>query len=151
MLGSFNYFREKEFWKVIAMLDWQFVGDDEKVLERAKEYLAKRSNVSIEAFRNTLNEKLISLEDTKFLEMMLSNSINGAKRNITSRHFLNTRCLVVASGQKYYKSVLANPAKMKENMEFGVLLDLPDRALQSKFGSTYQKKSKDRDLRYELR
>ncbi len=135
MLESFNYFREREFWKVIAMLDWNHVGDDGKVLERAKYYLSKRSVLSIEAFRKTLNERLKGLEDTRFLEMMLSNSINGKKKNITSRLFLNTRCLVIASGQKYYKSVLSNPAKMKENMEFGGLLELADAALQLKIGN----------------
>ncbi len=150
MLESFTYFREREFWKVIGMLDWQFVGDDIKVLERAKFYLAKKSNIAIESFRNTLNEKLINLEDTEFLNMMLSNSLNSSKQNITSRHFLNTRCLVVATGQKYYKSVLSNPAKMKENMEFGCLLDLSDMALQIKYGGNYQKINHGRNLKYEL-
>jgi hypothetical protein len=132
MLTSFSYFREREFWKIVSMFDWQFVGDDKMVLNRAKLYLSKKSESTIEAFRQELNDKLKSLEDTRFLEMMLSNTIQGDRKNITTRHFLYTRCSVIATGQKYYNSVLENPLKMAENIEFGALLNLADSALKIK-------------------
>ena len=141
MLTSFSYFREREFWKVISMFDWQFVGDDKKVLERAKLYLSKKSESTIEAFRQELNDKLKSLEDTRFLEMMLSNTMQGEKKNITTRHFLYTRCSVIASGQKYFNSVLENPVKMSENTEFGALLTLADAALRIKRGENLDRQT----------
>ncbi len=150
MFKSFTYFREKEFWRVIGLLDWQFVGDDEKVIERAVQHLSRKSNVSVEGFRNTLNEKLISLEDSQFLNMMLNNNLTGIKQNITSRHFLYTRCSVIAAGYKYYSAVLNNPSKMKENMEFGCLMELPELALKLKHGSEYQNINEGRDLKLEL-
>ncbi len=127
MIKSFgaNIFSEKEFWKIIEMLDWHFVGEDENVVKRATQHLSKKSENFIKKFHQMLLQKLRNLQVCgEYFELK--------ERSDT---FLNTRCSIVAAGKKYYNSVLSNPSKIRENTEFQELTNLCNNALAMKKGS----------------
>ncbi len=126
MIGSIrlSLFSEKEFWKIMGMLDWHFVGEDENVIKRATLCLSKKSDNFIKKFHQMLLQKLRALE--------VCNVSFGMNKSAQS--FLNTRCSVIAAGKKYYDSVLLNPSKIKENAEFKALTKLCNNAISLKQG-----------------
>ncbi len=133
MIGSLrgNVFSEKEFWKIIEMLDWDFVGDDDNVVKIATLYLSKKSEDFIRKFHQMLVQKLRSLQICEKFDTTSK----------TPESFLFTRCAAIATGKKYYNSVLSNPIKIRENAEFSALTNLCNNAMKLKSGQDFTKMS----------
>ena len=49
---------ENEFWNIISMFDWKHEGDDDKVLNKAINYLSKKTNEDICKFHEILSKLL---------------------------------------------------------------------------------------------
>ncbi len=127
-----KFFCEKEFWYIIELFDWQFVGDENKVIKKAVEYLSKKSEDSILLFEQKLRDKLQVLENCLKYEDIdhLDKDIKGLLNS--KEVYFNTRCAVLAAGQKYFDSVLSNPMKIKENTEFQSLILISSKAVKLK-------------------
>ena len=61
---------EKEFWRILDMLDWDSAGNDAAVLAPAVDYLSKQSDEVIFAFEDAMAQHLYDL-DSKRLAVQL--------------------------------------------------------------------------------
>ncbi len=127
-----KFFCEKEFWHIIELFDWRFVGNDEEVMQKAVEYLSKKPEESIELFERKLRDKLNVLENCFRYEKVgdLDTDVNALLQN--ELKYLHIRSAILATGKKYYESVLNNPLKIKENVEFKTLKVICNMALSMK-------------------
>ena len=57
---------------------------------------------------------------------------------ISADDFLYIRCVVVANGQEFYASVVEDPRRMPQGLEFEALLSIPDAAFEKKTGEPYE-------------
>lgn len=123
---------EREFWKVIELLDWHYVGEDNNVVRRATSYLSRKPEAFILDFQQMLDEKIEALSICDSVKE--SDGLDPRTRKLFESEdtYLYTRCAIIAAGKKYYQSVLNNPLKIKENTEFKPLMDLPRNALFKK-------------------
>ena len=121
-----------KFWKIINHLDWK-TRDTDTILAPAILVLSQCSVNEIKVFHDILNEKLFALDARRFAEALGSNRYteNG---NFSVDSFLYARCCVVANGEKFYQTVLANPSKMPQEFTFEALLNLPNEAFLLKTG-----------------
>lgn len=131
-----KFFCEREFWHIIELFDWDHVGNDQKVMQKAIEYLSRKSSESIELFKEKLKAKLQVIEHRYTYEK--KENLNKRIQDILQcpESFLYKRCAILAAGQKYFDSVLENPAKITENANFDALLNLADQAIEMKESST---------------
>ncbi len=112
------FLAEKEFWYIIGLLDWKFVGDDDRVIRHAIDYLSSRSILDIELFYKTLKDKLGVLDHLlKYKEVSSKDKAIMELMN-KPEAYLYTRYAVIANGKKYFEAVLENPIKIKENTTF---------------------------------
>jgi hypothetical protein len=125
---------EDEFWNVIAMLDWKYEGDDEKVAERATNYLARRSDEDIYRFYDILSKRLYDLDGVAYAKNIGEDSFQDNGTYFSPDWFLYARCAVIANGRDYYGKVLGNPEEMPKDAEFEWLLYLADEAFEKKNG-----------------
>ena len=121
-----------KFWKIINHLDWK-TRDTDTILAPAILALSQCSVNEIKVFHDILNEKLFALDGRRFAEALGSNRYteNGS---FSVDSFLYARCCVVVNGEKFYQTVLANPAKMPQEYTFEALLNLPNEAFLLKTG-----------------
>ncbi len=127
-----KFFCEKEFWYIIELFDWQFVGNDEKVMSSAVDYLSKKSEDSIELFEKKLNDKLKVLENCFRYEDVGKKDPEIKVLLQNESKYFHIRSAILAAGKKYYESVLNNPIKIKENAEFKALKIICSIALKRK-------------------
>jgi hypothetical protein len=129
---------ETTFWDIIELFDWEEAGDDDAVLEPAVQALAALDQDAIFTFDDILSEKLHSLDTRKHCRACYAGELDPDDGNdyISADDFLYSRCVVVANGRDFYASVVADPAKMPQGMEFESLLSLPSSAYERKTGST---------------
>jgi hypothetical protein len=125
---------EKEFWRVIALLDWDEAGDDDAVLKPARKALAKKSLEEIAAFENILCHKLHALDTMAHARHMGEGAYEDEDSDFSADVFLYARCCVVANGREYFEAVLADPAAFPEDLEFEALLELAASAHELKTG-----------------
>ncbi len=127
-----KFFCEKEFWYIIELFDWQFVGNDEQVMKNAIEYLSKKSEESIELFDKKLHDKLNVLSNCLKYEEVAQKDEFIQDLLHSEEKYLHVRSAILAAGKKYYESVLNNPLKIKENAEFKTLKVICTKALKQK-------------------
>jgi hypothetical protein len=127
---------ELRFWKIIAQLDWRTT-DANKILLPAIVALSHCTQNDIKIFHDLLHEKLFTLDARHFAEALSSNRYTeGGAFSVDS--FLYSRCCVVANGEQFFNSILANPSKMPKEYTFEALLSLPSQAWMLKTGkNTY--------------
>jgi hypothetical protein len=96
--------------------------------------LAKKSEPVHRCFANRLAEKLYALDGERFALAGRSGPWDGSPDE-----FLYARCAVVARGCAFYESVLADPARMPIDDEFGceALLFVADQAYERKTGDGF--------------
>jgi hypothetical protein len=130
---------EEIFWHIISLLDWDETGDDDAVLEPACAALAARSPDDICHFDDILAEKLFGLDTREHARACFAGEADPDNGNdyISADGFLYSRCVVVANGAGFYASVLADPSRMPQNMEFEALLSLASSAFERKAGKEY--------------
>lgn len=131
---------ENTFWDIIGQFDWDKTGDDDAVLEPALRALAALDQDAIFDFDNILSEKLHALDTREHCRACYAGDLDPDNGDdyISSDDFLYSRCVVVANGRDFYTSVLGDPAKMPQAMEFESLLSLPAAAYERKTGKEYE-------------
>lgn len=112
------------FWETMEKCDWQFEGNDEKVLEPVISYLSEQSDELIFQFEDVMSELLFNL-DTR-------NNFNRCKEVSgydSDDMFLYSRCVALINGKDYYRNIINNGAPDEIwNMEFEALLYVPQEA-----------------------
>src|SRR5262245_30561346 len=120
---------EREFWSIIDLLDWKHEGNDKRVLAPAVRALATKSKVGICQFEERIAYLLYQLDTRGHMDATGDGSADG---------FLYARCVVVANGRQFYKSVLKDPSQMPKDLEFESLLGLASSAYKLKTGEEFE-------------
>lgn len=130
---------EASFWSIIGLFDWKQSGDDDAVLEPAVKALSALSVEDIYRFDDLLTEKLYALDTREVARAVYRGEVDpdDGDEYISADDFLYSRCVVVANGREYYESVLADPSKAPQGMEFEALLSLANQAYEAKTGEEY--------------
>jgi len=129
---------EQDFWSIIDLLDWDEEGDDDAVLQPAIEALSKRSVAEIQAFEDILSRKLHALDTKAHARNIGADAYVSEDKFFSADAFLYARCVVVANGRELYETVLADPAKFPQDLEFEALLNLACAAYELKTGEECQ-------------
>lgn len=125
---------EREFWEVIALLDWSETGDDEAVMDAAVESLSQKNDEDIQQFFQIFARLLHAIDGLAWAEAMGDAPVVDGDPYYSPDAFLYARCCVVANGEEFYYKVKENPERMPKDMEFESLLYLADRAWARKHG-----------------
>jgi hypothetical protein len=135
---------EDQFWHIVALLDWEQVGDDDAVLRPAVTVLAAASEADIVEFEEILAEKLHALDTREHARHGYQGEADPDNGDdyISADDFLYLRCVVVANGRQLYQEVLADPGKMPTQMEFESLLYLARTAFEEKTGREFDGKTR---------
>lgn len=124
---------DRTFWSLIDRLDWRHEGDDDRVLAPVVKALASVSLAEIEAFEDSLAQKLYSL-DGRAWARQIGSGWWGGEPPVSVDDFLYSRCAVVASGKEFYEAVLVDPKQMPTDVEFEALLRIAQTAWKAKTG-----------------
>ncbi|MEM1317333.1 MAG: DUF4240 domain-containing protein [Pseudomonadota bacterium] len=123
-----------QFWDLIALLDWDKLGDDDAVVEPVVAALARGPLSEIEAFEQTLSEKLYELDTRAHAENIGEQAYRGDEEAFSVDWFLYARCVVVANGRELFESLISTPSKMVQGLEFEALLYIAANAWERKTG-----------------
>jgi hypothetical protein len=122
------------FWNLIARLDWANEGDDDAVVEPLINAIAALRDSEIAGFQDALAAALYALDGRAWARESGSDIWFGEPDSLSEDAFLYARCAVVASGEAFYRQVLADPAQMPKNREFEALLYVASTAYERKTG-----------------
>lgn len=115
-------FYNLSFWNIISMFDWKYTSDDDKVLKRNINYLAKKSNKDIYKFYDILSKRIYDLDGIEYAKNIGEDAYIDEDRPFSVDWFLYVRIVVVANGSDYYYKVLNNPEEMQKDMDFEALI-----------------------------
>lgn len=127
-----NGMDENEFWKIISMFDWEYEGDDSKVINRATNYLSEKTDEDIMKFQDILSKLLYDLDGIEYAKNIGEGSYTDEKVYFSVDDFLYSRCVVVANGKDFYNNILKDPKQMPKDMEFEALLYIACEAYENK-------------------
>jgi hypothetical protein len=136
---------EEVFWRIIGLLNWKKLGDDDGVIEPAVAALAQMGESDIERFADLLAEKLYAL-DTEAHAREIGEECYREGKHFSVDWFLYTRCVPVANGRQVFETILADPKQMPKDCEFEALLSVAPQAYERK---TSQEFEYDTPLSYE--
>jgi hypothetical protein len=125
---------DSEFWGLISKLDWDFERDDDKVVAPVVKALSVMTKAEITSFQNNLTEKLHALDGRAWARESGEHIWWGEPDSLSVDGFLYSRCAVVANGPEFCQSVLADPRRMPEDVEFEALLYVAPEAFTMKTG-----------------
>ncbi len=128
---------EGDFWKLIALLDWQEGGNDNAVIAPVVKELAKLGIQDIFKFAEILANKLYLLDGKNYATEIGSDAYDGNKGGFAKNWFLYVRCCAVANGSQFYSSVLNEPKLMPRDTEFQALLTIAPQAYKIKTGKRF--------------
>lgn len=117
------------FWETMELCDWEFEGDDDKVLASVIAYLAKQSDDVIFQFDDLMSELLYHLDTKK-----LADQCRKVSGYMSADGFLYSRCVALINGPGYYEKAKAGQRKDMWDMEFESLLYVPAYAWELKYG-----------------
>ena len=129
---SYINVEETRFWKIIRLLNWSRMGDDEAVIVPAVRALAERSDNHIYSFAEVLAKLLYDIDGVEWAKNMSAKPFITEYPYCAPIDFLYARCCVVAHGKKFYKRVKRNPADMPKDFHFEALLTIPRQAWKLK-------------------
>jgi len=117
------------FWNTMELCDWNYQGEDEKVLEPVVRYLSKQSDELIFMFEDVMAELLYNLDTRANYERC--KEVSGYE---SVDLFLYSRCVALLNGREYYNKIIENgfPDDLW-NMEFESLLYVPEDAWSMKY------------------
>jgi Protein of unknown function (DUF4240) len=125
----------KDFWAILATLDWSQESDDMAVIAPVVKLLAERPLAHIYRFADRLAEKLWQLDTKSHAQIFLEDPEEDGYLSVDD--FLYARCAVVANGKEFYKKVLQNPSTMPDDLTFESLLYIPVLAYKCKTGKEF--------------
>ena len=111
------------FWSTIRFCDWDYEGDDEKVLKPVIEYLSRQPNEIIFRFHDLMNELLYNLDTKK-----LADQCEEETGFCSGDSFLYSRCVAIINDIPFYEKVKSGKYKDIWNMEFESVLYVPSKA-----------------------
>jgi len=122
------------FWEIISLLNWDKSGNDNAVMEPAVQALAALASDEIFKFEDILAEKLHAIDTRKHCKACYAGELDPDNGDdyISPDDFLYQRCVVVANGEAFYRSVVEEPANMPQGLEFESLLSLSHNAYEQK-------------------
>ena len=95
----------------MALVDRDVLLDDEEeAVEPLVNALAKVSPEDIGGFAEVLAQRLYALDGRKYAD-------EAGESKGSDDAFLYARCFVVAQGESYYRSVLADPTRMPKSLQ----------------------------------
>ena len=112
--------KEKSFWEIIDLLDWQYEGDNDKVTAPVVKYLSEQSDDFIFAFNEQMAEYLYEIDS----KVLAKSYMKGAGEIFSDDGFLYSRCAVVVNGENYYNSVKNSETELNGDLEFEPLLSV---------------------------
>jgi hypothetical protein len=128
---------ETQFWKMIALLDWDCTGGDAAVVRPVVQALTKLPEEGIREFDEILAEKLFALDTAEHAQHIGEHG--WPQSELSADRFLYSRCVVVANGKVVYERILADPSEMPKDMEFEALLSIAWKAFEKKTGKEYDR------------
>lgn len=128
---------EKNFWRVISLLDWS-KEDEEAIVEAAIKELSTFTAWKIRHFEETLSYKLFLLDTEEHAKEIGEYCFSQQDQHFSPDLFLYARCAVVARGKEVFEDVLSNPSKMLKDTEFETLLSLSSEAYYLKKGKEFE-------------
>lgn len=128
---------EEVFWRLLRLLNWRRLGDDEAVIEPVVAALAAMNEADIKAFEDLLAAKL-HLLDTKAIAAEIGEDAWQPGKHFSADWFLYARCAVVANGPDLLAEVLADPKAMPKDVEFEVLLTIAPTAYERRTGRPFE-------------
>jgi Protein of unknown function (DUF4240) len=135
---GFNGLTEKDFWAIIAALNWSDPEDDATIMHKAVHILAEKPVRQIYEFQDMLSEKLYALDTRIHATHTGENSWQDENSDFSADEFLYARCCVVANGRNFYEKVLKNSELMPKDLTFESLLTLAHKAYQHKTGKQFR-------------
>lgn len=134
----------KFFWDTMELCNWDYEGDDEKVLMPVIKYLSENDDDTIFRFDDLMSELLYDL-DTKELAKQCE-EVTGF---VSDDDFLYSRCVALINGSKYYEKAKKGNCKEMWEMEFEALIYVPQRAWAMKNNSDIEDYPHTSPLSYE--
>ncbi len=134
-------YTDLEFWAVIDLLDFDYLGNDDKVIEPAVKYLKNETLEKIYGFENMLAQKLFKLDGIDFAKAIGSFAYNSNQPFVKS-WFLKSRCCTIANGKDFYEKTLQNPQLMPKDLEFSAITNIAPKAYYQKTGDVLNLKTK---------
>jgi hypothetical protein len=130
---------EDIFWTVISNLDWARIGDDDAVLAPAVETLSALRTAQIFGFQEILASALHALDTREHARWCYRGQANpdDGEAYISADDFLYARCVVVANGRDFYRTVLVEPKLFPTQVEFESLLYLAPKAYEQCTGDPW--------------
>ena len=122
---------EEEFWSLLKKIDWK-KKDDRARLQPLINALALAPAAKIFQFSERLAFLLHQLDGPAFAQ-----PLEQGELGFSADTFLYARCLVVAKGEKFYNTILAQPQKMPVGEDFEALLYVAEQAYQQKTAKSY--------------
>ncbi len=119
---------EQAFWDLIALLDWDKIGNDDAVIEPVVAELANRPLRQLYDFKDILSQKLYQLDTAAHARNIGKESYHEDANNFSPDGFLFTRCCAVANGKTSYEATKKDPAQMPKDLQFAALLRIANEA-----------------------
>jgi len=119
-----NVIKDKTFWEILEMLDWEHEGNDEDVIEPVVNYLSQQSDDFIFSFDEKIAEYLYAIDGRKWAEQC-QKAWNGV---FSDDGFLYCRCVAIVNGEDTYNSILAGKGELNGDLEFESILYTPHAA-----------------------
>lgn len=127
-------YQHQFFWNTMNLCDWEYEGDDDKVLRPVIEYLSGQEDGKIFEFDDQMSELLYEL-DTR----QLADQCQKEDPYMCDDSFLYSRCVALINGPGYYEKVKKGKQKDVWNMEFEALIYVPAKAWAFKYRNSVDK------------
>lgn len=132
------------FWKIMELCDWDYEGDDDRVLAPVIEYLRGKDDDVIFEFDDLMSELLYNLDTKK-----LADQCERVEPHMSDDTFLYSRCVALINGPEYYKEAKSGRKEAIWDMEFEALLYIPGKAWALKHGKDVEEYPHFPPLSYE--
>ncbi len=134
--GNEAPFSKEDFWKMIALLDWNHKQNDDLVIQPVVNFLADQPVSHIYRFEDILSKLLFQLDTQAHAESIGENGYNKDDY-FSVDNFLYARACVVANGQTFYEKVLKTPSSMPKDLTFEPILSIASKAYEKKKGQAF--------------
>lgn len=128
---------EDLFWRIIGLLNWKKIGDDEAVIKPVIRVLSEMSVEDIFRFEDILSNKLYAL-DTEAHAREIGQDSYKPDKHFSVDAFLYVRACVVANGKDIFESALADPTLMPKDADFEPILYMASEAYELKTGRKFE-------------
>lgn len=112
-----KYMSDKEFWKILAKLDWSKKGEVEEIVEPVIQCLTDLSCEELDAFEERMNALLSS-----FLNMDFGNNNEILEDIILKDDFISDQCIAVVNNTHYYQAIRTKKSDHCSSLTFEAIV-----------------------------